>query len=167
MTKYVKFREGGTGWVVIENDDIYYKHHKGKAPFARDLILLFLSDKDIRKMIRKYQNKGRKEKYRLYRRTGMSGCEDYYIIFAEYFGHSWHEMRRKHLIHISCCNKINEQMRPMYIGDFAELAAWLLDCYDTSSDLSRKELFRLSKAKYIKEREPKFDEYDAYVSCLV
>ena len=166
ISKYVKFLEGGKGWLVLDDKQISYRHHKGTVPSAIEIFYLFLSDKDARKLIKDYQSKSRKLKYHIQRITGMSGCEDYYIIFAEYFGGRYHELRRKHLLHISMYGKVNEGIS-MYIGDFVEIISWIQDNTNMLFDDPRRMLFRRSRIKYIKEREANFEYYGTHVSNIL
>lgn len=88
----------------------------GCNPLASDLIKFIIMDKDIRFMIRQYQQIGRKKPYAINISSGMSGREDIYINFYDKYGL---EIYGKHLLHVSCAGKI-DWIKRMYVGDFAE-----------------------------------------------
>lgn len=161
IAKKVKFKNAGYGWLMIEDSAVGYKHCNGAMPAADDVLCLLLADKDVRRMGREYALKKRQKPYYIDHYTGMSGCTDFYINFVEFFCGEWHIVRRKKLLHISCADKVNEEIPLMYIGDFVELIAYIGKYW-----MSRKQLFRLSGAKYIRERKPSHETYGRKVTNL-
>lgn len=92
---------------------------RGCRPLAGDLLNFLLNDKDVKYLIRKYQQKGRVKPFVVVHTSSQYGTEDYYIQFPDEYGLI---VSQKHLLHISCFAKI-EKIKRMYIGDFAEVVA--------------------------------------------
>lgn len=88
----------------------------GCDPLACDLINFVTNDKDVRLLILAYQQIGRIKPYAINVSQGMSGREDIFINFYDKYGL---EVGGKHLMHITCANKM-DGIKKMYIGDFAE-----------------------------------------------
>ncbi len=166
IAKKVKFENAGYGWLVIEEENVGYKHCNGEMPYAYDVLCLMLADKDVRQLIRDYAQSKRKKVYYIDCKEGMSECMDFYIIFPEFFGGEWHIVKRKKLMHVSCFTKINEEIPLMYIGDFVEMIAYIHKRYGGFEQMARKVLFRHSKAKYVYERKPQLQSYTKTVTHL-
>ena len=120
----------------------------GPAPDAKNLIMALLSDKDVRRMIKVYQQVGRKYPFHIWRKDGMSGCEDYFVIVGKpnrgfYWSHT------KKLIHVSCYGKANEGVDPIYIGDLVELAVAM----GLAENLDVRYLRKKSGMKYIPKKD--------------
>lgn len=90
---------------------------KGCDPNVADLINFVLSDKDVRLLIRQYQQSKRVVPFAINGTTGMSGRVDVFIDFYDKYGM---QVKGKHLLHVSCYGKVHE-LKKMYIGDFAEM----------------------------------------------
>ncbi len=121
-------REKGEGALIINTqcNTIDVKFFKGPMPFGEDIIMFILADRDVRRMIRSYQQNGRVVPYSLRHTIGMSGRYDVYINFYTPFGL---QIRGKKLFHESCFDKLNEGWYEMYIGDFVELFCHLQSFY--------------------------------------
>ena len=97
----------------------------GTAPIAENLFLALLADRDVRRLIKEYQSKGRVKKYRIWEKEGVSGCEDIFITIANQ-KEGFAVTNTKKLCHISMNGRLNEGLREkMYIGDFVELVVFL------------------------------------------
>lgn len=166
VAKKIKWNEAGYGWLVIEEENVGYKHCNGKMPYAYDVLCLMLADKDVRRLIRDYAHSNRKKVYYIDCKEGMSECMDFYIVFPEFFGGEWHVVKRKKLMHVSCSYKINEEIPPMYIGDFVELIAYIKKRYGGFEQMDRKIMRRLSGAKYIWEPRKAAAIYNDWVTNL-
>ena len=88
----------------------------GCDPWYLDLLNFVLADKDVRRLIRNYQNSTRVERYAINVSSGMSGRQDIYINFYDEYGL---QVRGKHLLHISCCDKL-WGISKIYVGDLVE-----------------------------------------------
>ena len=88
----------------------------GCDPWYKDLLNFVLADKDVRRLIRNYQNSTRVERYAINISSGMSGRQDVYINFYDEYGL---QVRGKHLLHISCCDKL-WGISKIYVGDLVE-----------------------------------------------
>ena len=103
-------------------------HLKGTMPLAKELFWALLADRDVRRLIREYQKKERQEKYKMWDKTGISGCQDIFMTFGEQVG-NFAVTRTIKLCHISCFERLNEgfgdENDRMYIGDFVELCVYL------------------------------------------
>ena len=108
----------GCLYIYPEESAIELRLFSGCDPHVDDIIAFVLRDKDVREMLARYYQKGRKDRYSMRWRCGMSGCEDVYINFVDEHGLV---MSGKHLMHVSCYNKL-AGIQHMYIGDFAECA---------------------------------------------
>lgn len=97
----------------------------GTAPVAENLFLALLADRDVRRLIKEYQSKGRVKKYKIWEKEGVSGCEDIFITIANQ-KEGFAVTNTKKLCHISMNGRLNEGLREkMYIGDFVELVVFL------------------------------------------
>lgn len=106
------------GAMILDGMDIEIKIYDGPDPLAEDVFNFILRDKDCRRIIREYQQKNRTELYHIRYSEGMSGRRDYWINFVdEYTGIIKYG---KHLLHISCADKI-AGIYKMYIGDLVEM----------------------------------------------
>lgn len=90
---------------------------KGCDPNVGDLINFVLSDKDVRLLIRQYQQSKRVIPFAINGTTGMSGRVDVFINFYDRYGL---QTSGKHLLHVSCYGKV-ERIKKIYIGDFVEM----------------------------------------------
>lgn len=97
----------------------------GTAPVAENLFLALLADRDVRRLIKEYQSKGRVKKYKIWEKEGVSGCEDIFITIANQ-KEGFAVTNTKKLCHISMNGRLNEGLREkIYIGDFVELVVFL------------------------------------------
>ena len=97
----------------------------GTAPVAGNLFLALLADRDVRRLIKEYQSKGRVKKYKIWEKEGVSGCEDIFITIANQ-KEGFAVTNTKKLCHISMNGRLNEGLREkIYIGDFVELVVFL------------------------------------------
>lgn len=123
---------------------------KGNCPYVTNLFTALLADKDIRKLILEYQEKGREKSYKMWHTSGMSGRTDYFITIGNIVGR-FTVPKTKHLLHVSCADKLNEgfgdRESKMYIGDFVELVAYM--GWDIRG-ISPKKLRKKSGVKYIR-----------------
>ena len=126
----------------------------GTAPIAENLFWALLADSDIRRLISKYQLKGRTKKYKIWEITGTSGCEDIFITTGRAIG-SFAMTRTKNLCHISQFGRLNEgfgdKKSKMYIGDFVEMVVFM----GLTDDMRVKSLRKRAGVKYVR---PKFKE---------
>lgn len=111
------YRSKGVLRIFPDSMELEVKMMSGCDPDVTDLVNFILGDKDVRTMIHMYQKKGRKDLYAINMTSGMSGRVDVYINFYDEYGL---EVKGKHLMHISCYDKVPGVKR-MYIGDFVEL----------------------------------------------
>lgn len=125
----------------------------GAMPMAENLFLALLADRDVRRLIKGYQEIGRcqGQKYRVWSTTGMSGREDIFLTTGRTVG-GFAITRTIKLCHISQFGKLNEGFGSMSIGDFVELAVFMGLTDDMSVKGLRK---RAGGVKYLK---PKFAE---------
>ena len=126
----------------------------GTMPYAENLFWALLADRDIRRLISKYQLKGRTKKYKIWEITGTSGCEDIFITTGRAIG-SFAMTRTKNLCHISQFGRLNEgfgdKKSKMYIGDFVEMVVFM----GLTDDMRVKSLRKRAGVKYVR---PKFKE---------
>lgn len=149
------YREKGRATIGLEVNydymNISVQLLLGQCPDVKDLFSALLADRDVRRLIKKYQEKGRVKPYKIWMHEGYSGCKDFFITIATKKG-SFITTETKKLMHISMYDKMNEgfgdENHCMYIGDFAELYSRL--GYATGK--SPKELRKSAKVKYIKPR---------------
>lgn len=141
--------KGGKAAIILYDDKIMVEQISGPAPMARDVILFLLADKDIRYMIRQYQQDGyRQNRFALRETLGISGRMDIYINFYTKNGC---QIDGKKLLHVSQYGKLNEGWHTMWIGDFVELVAYIMERSEASYELSNpKRLRHMSNCKYIK-----------------
>jgi hypothetical protein len=70
---------------------------------------------------------GRKHQHCITYKTGYSGCKDWYVLWDKetsedsYSRETWSTIKRKHLVHISMCDKLNEDLGPIWMGDLKDL----------------------------------------------
>lgn len=127
----------------------------GAMPMAESLFLALLADRDVRRLIKGYQEIGRYQKYRVWSTTGKTGREDIFLTTGRTVG-GFAITRTIKLCHISQFGKLNEGFgdkdSSMYVGDFVELAVYMGLTDDMSVKGLRK---RAGGVKYLK---PKFAE---------
>lgn len=126
---------------------------KGSMPYAENLFWALLADRDIRRLIVKYQESKRDELYKIWMTSGVSGREDYFMTVGQKIG-GFATTRTKKLCHISGFGRLNEGFgykSKMYIGDFVELVAFM----GLTEDMNVKSLRKKAQVKYIR---PKFVE---------
>lgn len=125
----------------------------GAIPMAENLFLALLADRDVRRLIKEYQEIGRcqGQKYRVWSTTGVSGREDIFLTTGRTVG-GFAITRTIKLCHISQFGKLNEGFGSMDIGDFVELAVYM----GLTDDMSVKGLRK--KAGGVKYLKPKFAE---------
>lgn len=126
----------------------------GSMPYANNLFLALLSDRDVRRLIVEYQKTTRKEKYKIWSSTGMSGREDIFMTYGYKKGR-FATTRTIQLCHISGFGRLNEgfgnKESKMYIGDFVELVVFM----GLTEDMNVKSLRKRAGVTYIR---PKFVE---------
>lgn len=124
---------------------------RGGDPYVSDLMKALLADRDVRRLIKVYQERGRRNRYLIHQRVGMSGCEDYWIQVGFQNGPFFKKTKPKKLLHISCDGKLNEgwgEDNSMYIGDFVELASYL----NFAKTMEVKALRKESNVRYVKPK---------------
>lgn len=143
-------------------------HLKGTMPLAKELFWALLADRDVRRLIREYQKKERQEKYKMWDKTGISGCQDIFMTFGEQVG-NFAVTRTIKLCHISCFERLNEgfgdENDRMYIGDFVEFCVYL----GLTKNMRVRDLRKKAKVKYLLPRlaEEIDDSYDTKVSQIL
>ena len=143
-------------------------HLKGTMPLAKELFWALLADRDVRRLIREYQKKERQEKYKMWDKTGISGCQDIFMTFGEQVG-NFAVTRTIKLCHISCFERLNEgfgdENDRMYIGDFVELCVYL----GLTENMRVRDLRKKAEVKYLLPRlaEEIDDSYDTKVSQIL
>ncbi len=143
-------------------------HLKGAMPLAKELFWALLADRDVRRLIREYQKKERQEMYKMWDKTGISGCQDIFMTFGEQVG-NFAVTRTIKLCHISCYDRLNEgfgnRNNEMYIGDFVELCVYL----GLTKNMRVRDLRKKAKVKYLLPRlaEEIDDSYDTKVSQIL
>lgn len=127
---------------------------KGSMPYAKNLFWALLADRDVRRLILKYQESKRKVLYKIWSTTGMSSRVDIFMTFGYEIG-GFAITRTTKLCHISGFGRLNEgfgdEESKMYIGDFVEMVAFL----GLTEDMNVRSLRAKAGVKYIK---PKFVE---------
>lgn len=143
-------------------------HLKGTMPLAKELFWALLADRDVRRLIREYQKTERKETYKMWDKTGISGCQDIFMTFGEQVG-NFAVTRTIKLCHISCYERLNEgfgnRNNEMYIGDFVELCVYL----GLTENMRVRDLRKKAEVKYLLPRlaEEIDDSYDTKVSQIL
>ena len=143
--------------IDTESSSIKVEFLMGAIPMAENLFLALLADRDVRRLIKEYQEIGRcqGQKYRVWSTTGVSGREDIFLTTGRTVG-GVAMTRTIKLCHISQFGKLNEGFgdkdSSMYIGDFVELAVYM----GLTDDMSVKGLRK--KAGGVKYLKPKFAE---------
>lgn len=153
--------------INTEDDTIKVEWLAWCDPKMSNLFWALLADRDVRRMIKKYQKRGRKELYKMWSTSGISGREDVFISYGKEVG-GFNVKKTMKLCHISCEGKLNEgfgdKESKMYVGDFVELCVYL----GLTDDMDVKNLRKKAKVKYIR---PKFveelEEYSTSVSTLL
>ena len=109
-------RKKGYGILSIgyQAKTVTFESFKGPDPEIQDLLFFLFSDKDIRKLIREYQHRGRKEDYKI--DVWSASATKVYINFYRRGIFTY----RKHLFDFTCNLKINKIDR-IYIGDLVEV----------------------------------------------
>lgn len=133
---------------------------KGGHPYFVDLFAFILSDKDVRKMILKYQTTKRILNYQIRRTIGMSGRKDYYI---NLFNDDLIQIDGKHLIHISCMEKVSK-IKPIYIGDFVELVYHMIN-HEGYEVFPRRVMRNNTSFRYVKYYT--MERYNKTVNCII
>lgn len=127
---------------------------KGSMPYAKNLFWAMLADRDVRRLIVEYQNSTRRDQYKIWSTTGMSGREDIFMTFGQKMG-GFATTRTMKLCHISGFGRLNEgfgnKESKMYIGDFVELCAYM----GLTDDMNVRNLRKKAGSVYIR---PKFSE---------
>lgn len=119
-----------TGFIYVDptSKQVGFKLGRGTAPTVEMVIYAMMTDRDICRMAKEYSTHGkRKYPFEITCKTGMSGCEDWFINLYDHFGDSNIRIDKKHLIHVSGCGKINQDINPIYIGDFIEAFQTMMD----------------------------------------
>lgn len=140
---------------------------KGSMPLARNLFLALLADRDVRRLIEEYQQSTRKERYKIWCSSGISGRKDIFMTFGEVVG-GFATTRTIKLCHISGFDRLNEgfgnEESQMYIGDFVELIAFM-GLYE---DMNVHSLRRRAGVKYIRPRfAEEIYDFDTTVSKIL
>ena len=78
-----KRRSKGVLRIWPDEKTIEVKMLSGCDPWYKDLLNFVLADKDVRRLIRNYQNSSRIERYAINISSGMSGRQDVYINFYD------------------------------------------------------------------------------------
>lgn len=127
---------------------------KGSMPYAENLFWALLADRDVRRLIKEYQESERTALYKIWSTSGMSGREDIFMTFGYKVG-GFATTRTIRLCHISGFGRLNEgfgnKESKMYIGDFVELVAFM----GLAEDMNVHNLREKAGVKYIR---PKFAE---------
>lgn len=116
--------------VTIDTSEstIGVKFLMGTMPIAENLFLALLADRDVRRLIKEYQSKGRVTKYRIWSKEGVSGCKDIFITIGRAKG-GFAVTNTNRLCHISQFGRLNEgfgnKESEMYIGDFVEMVVFM------------------------------------------
>lgn len=123
-------------------------HLKGAKPLVKNLFYALLADRDVRRLIKQYQDTGRKYPYKIWNRCSLFCWEDWFISIGKSIG-DFLVTDTKKLIHVSMDGKLNsgfgDRDSSMYIGDFVELCIAM----GLTKTLSRRDLKKLSGVKYI------------------
>lgn len=149
-------------------DTIGCVHLMGTMPLAKELFLALLADRDVRRLILEYQKKERQERYKMWEKTGISGCRDIFVTFGEAVG-NFAVTRTIKLCHISCFDRLNEgfgnRNNKMYIGDFVELCVYL----GLTGNMKVRDLRKKAGVKYLLPRlaEEIGDAYSTKVSQIL
>lgn len=127
-------------------------HLKGAKPEVDTLFYALLADRDVRRLIKQYQNTGRKYPYKIWNRYCQSCCEDWFITIGESIG-DFLLTDTKKLLHVSMEGKLNagfgdNKESSMYIGDFAELCVTM----GLTGNMNRRYLKKLSGVRYVRPR---------------
>lgn len=115
--------------VNTQTETIEVHNLLGAMPWANELFWTLLADRDIRRLIKRYQENGETEKYyRIWSTTGSSGRKDVFKTEATEIG-GFITTKTWKLCHISGYGRLNEgfgdRKSRMKIGDFVELVTYL------------------------------------------
>lgn len=119
-----------TGYIYVDatSREVGFMLGSGTAPTADMVLYAMMADKDIHRMAKEYVYETiRENPFCISRKIGQSDCEDYFLEIYKHFGDVNVRVCRKHLLHISSCYKINENIKPMWIGDFVELFSKVIE----------------------------------------
>ena len=98
----------------------------GPSPDAYDVLLSLLADRDIRRLICEYQKKLVRTPFKIWQRTGMSGCRDIFIQEFTVKDDNFIVTRKpRNICHISCSATLNKGLPRLKIDDFVELLSYL------------------------------------------
>lgn len=126
----------------------------GSMPYANNLFWALLADRDVRRLIAEYQESTRRDPYKIWSTSGMSGRKDIFMTFGYKMG-GFATTKTMKLCHISGFGRLNEgfgnKESKMYIGDFVELVAFM----GLTEDMNVHSLRKKAGVKYIR---PKFAE---------
>ena len=149
---------------------VEFTHLKGVDPTVDDLLVFIFSDKDVRKMIRYYQNTDRTLQYKI----DLKDSDDSIAtkVFINFYKKGIF-YNRKFLFKWSDNKKIH-RLEPIYIGDLVEamvcfrhaknIPVWWVPCYQLKT-FDRKWLRSQTSFRYEK-CECEEDAYD-YVSTII
>lgn len=97
------------------SDIIDIAYLDGTDPLAKNLFWALLADRDVRRLIKKYQEKDRVRSYKIWSTTGMSGREDVFMTFGEDV-EGFNRKKTMKLCHISGFGRLNEGFDTIYVG---------------------------------------------------
>ncbi len=156
------------GLEVDTNSETIYVHFlKGTMPYAKNLFWALLADRDVRRMIVKYQESTRVRKYKIWSTTGMSGRSDIFMTFGREKG-GFAVTKTIKLCHISQVGRLNEgfgdRESRMYIGDFVELVSFM----GLTDDMKVTHLRKKAGVKYILPRyKEEIENFDTTVTKIL
>lgn len=166
IVKKVKFTAPYGGWqcaeptkfstgfiyVDIASREVGFMLGSGTAPTADMVLYAMMADRDICHLAKEYSAHGkRKYPFEITCKIGMSDCEDWFINLYEHFGDSNIRIDKKHLIHVSGCGKINQNINPIYIGDFVEVFQAMMDPSPFNRKIIKAKLRKGFNFKYVYE----------------
>ena len=117
------------GFIYIDtiSREVGFMLGSGTAPTTDMVMYAMMADQDVCRLAKEYSNGKRKYPFEIICHERISGAEDWYIKLYSHFGDANICIGKKHLLHISGCGKVNENIKPMYIGDFVELFVTLMN----------------------------------------
>ena len=151
--------------IVIDtiNKRITFASLVGCMPNANEFFCALLADRDVRRLIKKYQTTERKDPYRLWKTRGMSGREDYYFTYGQAYK-GFAITKTKHLCHISMYGKLSEGLPTLEIGEFVELMVFMGLTHEMNPKILRKK----ARVKYIKPKlAEEVEDYTYNVSTIL
>lgn len=143
------WNEKGVGTLILDTNcnTIDVDIVSGPAPYYADVILFLLADKDVRLMIRSYQQEKRSELFSVRISYGNLCRRDIYINYYNKYGL---QTGGKRLLYVSCYGKLNKGWNKMWVGDFVEMVPHILG-ESTMSRLNDPGYIRhFSECHYIK-----------------